>query len=123
MIRIKIATAALLLFAFTQTALSQQTHQFSLQQALEYAQKNNVQVKNALLDIQLQQQVNREVTGSAFPQINASGDITDNLKLPISIIPAGTVFMPGTPYNRRHPAGFWSKMEQYGRRFFKPDII
>lgn len=78
MTRIKIATAALLLFAFTQTALSQQTHQFSLQQALEYAQKNNVQVKNALLDIQLQQQVNREVTGSAYPQISANGGIVFN---------------------------------------------
>ncbi len=97
MIRTKIATVALLLIVFAQTTFSQQTHQFTLQQALEYAQKNNVQVKNALLDIELQQQVNREVTGSAFPQINASGDLTDNLKLPISIIPAGTVFMPGTP--------------------------
>lgn len=90
MIRFKIATIALLLIAFTQPTYSQQTHQFSLQQALEYAQKNNVQVKNALLDIQLQQQVNREVTGNAFPQINGSGDITDNLKIPFSIIPAGT---------------------------------
>ncbi|MCH5716917.1 TolC family protein [Niabella hibiscisoli] len=90
MIRTKIATVALLLIVFAQTTFSQQTHQFTLQQALEYAQKNNVQVKNALLDIKLQEQVNREVTGTAFPQINGSADVTDNLKIPFSIIPAGT---------------------------------
>ncbi|MBZ4190242.1 TolC family protein [Niabella beijingensis] len=73
------------------------THYFTLQQALDYGQKHNVQVKNALLDIKLQEQVNREVTGSAYPQINASGEVVDNFKLPVSIIPAGTVFMPGTP--------------------------
>ncbi|MCH5596544.1 TolC family protein [Niabella ginsengisoli] len=97
MITNRIAIVALLLFAFTKPNFAQQTHQFSLQQALEYAEKNNVQVKNALLDIKLQEQVNREVTGSAYPQINASGEIVDNLKLPISIIPAGTEFVPGTP--------------------------
>ena len=96
MTKTKVAIAALLFFAFTQPTMAQQTHEFSLQQALDYAEKHNAQVKNALLDIRLQEQVNREVTGSAFPQISASGDITDNLKLPISIIPAGTVFMPGT---------------------------
>ena len=95
---IKIKTGLLTLsFFFSLAGFSQQVHEFSLQQALEYAEKNNMQVKNALLDIQLQEQVNREVTGTAFPQINASADVTDNLKLPISIIPAGTIFMPGTP--------------------------
>ncbi len=89
MIRIKIATVALLLVALSQTTFSQQTHQFSLQQALAYAQKNNVQVKNALLDVQLQQQVNREVTGSAYPQINGTAGITDNIKLPKLFFPKG----------------------------------
>ncbi|WP_018629900.1 TolC family protein [Niabella aurantiaca] len=64
------------------------THYFTLQQALEYGQQHNVQVKNALLDIKLQEQVNREVTGSAYPQISASGDLTYNIKLMNSAVPA-----------------------------------
>ena len=34
-------------------------HEFTIQQAVEYARKNNVQVKNALLNIQSQQQTNQ----------------------------------------------------------------
>ena len=56
-----------LLYAQQDTA---HEHAFTLQQALDYARKNNMQVKNALIDIQIQQQVNREVTGRAYPQIS-----------------------------------------------------
>ena len=70
-------------------------HYFSLQDALNYAEKNNVQVKNALLDIRLQEQVNREVTGMAYPQITASGQLTYNAKLPTSLVPAE--FFGGQP--------------------------
>ncbi|MCD2426098.1 TolC family protein [Niabella pedocola] len=65
------------------------THYFTLQQALEYGQKHNVQVKNALLDISLQQQVNREVTGNAYPQISGRAGITDNVKISKIFLPAG----------------------------------
>jgi outer membrane protein TolC len=91
------AGMALLPFA----GLSQRTdaakavHAFSVQQALDYAQKNNVQVKNALLDVQVQQQTNREFAGSAYPQINGSGSIVYNYKLPVSLVPAE--FFGGQP--------------------------
>ena len=39
---------------------------FSAKQAVDYALKNAVQVKNALVDIQLQRQVNKEVTAAAL---------------------------------------------------------
>ncbi|MFV0604459.1 MAG: TolC family protein [Niabella sp.] len=68
--------------------LPNKVHRFSLQDALAYAEKNNAQVKNALLDIKLQEQVNREVTGMAYPQIDAVGQLTYNAKLPISLVPA-----------------------------------
>lgn len=45
-------------------------HAFSLQQCLDYAHKNNTQIKNALLNVQIQQQINRGVTSAALPQIN-----------------------------------------------------
>ena len=40
-------------------------YEFSAIQAIEYAKKNSVQVKNALLDIRRQDQVNRELTAAA----------------------------------------------------------
>lgn len=72
-----------------------QVHRFSLQEALDYAEKNNVQVKNALLNIRLQEQVNREVTAMAYPQISTNGQLTYNAKLPVSLVPAE--FFGGTP--------------------------
>lgn len=45
-------------------------HALSLQQCLDYAHKNNTQIKNALLNVQIQQQINRGVTSAALPQIN-----------------------------------------------------
>lgn len=85
-------TIALLLVLLPFMALAQDTaikrHEFTVQQAVDYATKNNVQVKNALLDVQMQKQVNREVTGNAYPQISGSVAATYNAKLPISLIPA-----------------------------------
>ena len=63
-------------------------HEFTAQQAVEYGKKNNVQVKNALLDVRIQEQTNREVTGSALPQLSGSGSMTYNAKLPVSLVPA-----------------------------------
>ena len=63
-------------------------HEFSVRQAVDYATKNNVQVKNALLNVQVQEQTNRELTAAALPQISGSGSMTYNAKLPVSIIPA-----------------------------------
>ena len=57
--------------------------------------KNNVQVKNALLDVQIQAQVNRDVVSAAYPQINGSFSLVDNVKPPVSLIPAE--FFGGTP--------------------------
>ncbi|MFT3902102.1 MAG: TolC family protein [Niabella sp.] len=77
MAKIKLTTFLLLLLSASRLA-AQETHYFSLQQTIEYAEKNNVQVKNALLDIQMQEQVNREVTGRAYPQISGTGGIAYN---------------------------------------------
>ncbi len=47
-------------------------HKFSLQQCVDYAAKNNMQVKNALLNLQIQQQTNRQITAAAYPQLNGT---------------------------------------------------
>ena len=71
-------------------------HMFTAQQAAEYAMKNNVQVKNALLDIQLQEQTNRDYTSAALPQVNANGSFTYNAKIPVSLVPGDFFGQPGT---------------------------
>ena len=76
------------LTALTLPAMAQEKHDFSLQQALDYAKKNNVQVKNTLLDIQIQQQTNRDITAGALPSITGTGSLTDYLKIPTTLIPA-----------------------------------
>lgn len=84
------------------------TYAFSVTQCVEFASKNNLQVKNAITDLKQQEQTNRGVTAAALPKLNVSGNITDYLKLPVSLLPgeiigqpAGT-FVPvtfGTKYN------------------------
>ncbi|MEO6136826.1 MAG: TolC family protein [Ginsengibacter sp.] len=75
------------------TAMAQQNktdkeiHSLSAKEAVDYALKNSVQVKNALLDIQTQEQTNREITASALPQISASGSLTFNPKVGVQTFP------------------------------------
>lgn len=61
--------------------------ELSVQQAIDYALKNNVQVKNALLDVQKQEQVNREVTSRAYPSINGNLNTTYNPNVATQVIP------------------------------------
>jgi outer membrane protein len=93
--------------AHAQSDMKPVRHSLSVQQAVDYAEKNNVQVKNALLDVLIQKEVNREVASAAYPSLSASGSLTDNLKLQTTLLPgeflgqpAGT-FVPvtfGTKY-------------------------
>jgi outer membrane protein TolC len=62
-------------------------HEFSIQQTIDYARKNSVQVKNALLDVKMQQQVNREVTARAYPSINGSLGTTYNPNVATQVLP------------------------------------
>ncbi len=56
-------------------ARAQTANYFSVKQAVDYAMKNSVAVRNALLDLKIQQQVNREVTAMALPQVSGSASI------------------------------------------------
>ena len=60
------------LAAFTTNIEAQERHAFSAKQSVDYAVKNSVQVKNALLDVKIQEQTNREITAAAYPQLNGS---------------------------------------------------
>ncbi len=64
-----------------------QTHAFTAKEAVDYALKNAVQVKNALLDIELQKQTNKEITAAALPQITGSGSVNYNPNVSVQTFP------------------------------------
>lgn len=67
--------------------ITESNHAFTAKQAVEYAMKNSVQVKNALLDVQIQAQTNREITSAAFPQLNANSSATYNPNIAVQAFP------------------------------------
>lgn len=71
-------------------------NEFSLQQAVDYASKNSVFVKNALLDYQIQEQSNRATTSQALPQVTGNLGLTDYIQIPTTLIPGEFVGQPGT---------------------------
>ena len=68
-------------------AFAQQKNELSVKQTVEYSNKNSITVKNALLDIEVQQQANRQITSAAFPQV--SGNISTNhyFDIPVTTLP------------------------------------
>lgn len=91
--------------------LAQQVNQFSAKQAVEYGLKNAVQVKNALLDILVQQQTNKDITAAAYPSIKATGAFNDYLNIPTSLLP-GEFF--GAPAGTFIPVKFGTKYSTTG---------
>jgi outer membrane protein len=98
----------LCLFWIPTIAQQKIVNKFSVKQAVEYANKNNVQVKNALLNIKIQEETNRGITAAALPSLRSSVGTTYFIDIPTTLVPgqffgqaAGT-FAPvqfGTKYN------------------------
>ncbi len=74
-------------FAQTDSAKKINHYEFSVQQAVDYALKNNVNVKNALLQVKVQEQQNRSFTSAAYPHINASLGTTYNPSVATQVLP------------------------------------
>lgn len=62
-------------------------HYFTAKEAVDYALQNAVQVKNALIDIQLQQQQNKQITAQALPHLSGSANLSYNPKVAVQTIP------------------------------------
>ena len=99
------------LMLFAAVATAQKTNSFSVQQAVDYAKQNSVQVKNALLDYQVQKQTNREITAAAYPQLSATGTFNDFLVVPTSLLPAE---ITGGPAGTFFPVRFGTKYNATG---------
>jgi outer membrane protein len=69
---------------------------FSVKQCVDFASKNNLQVKNAVTDLKQQAQTNRGITAAALPNLSANAGITDYLKIPTTLLPGEFFGQPGT---------------------------
>ena len=116
----KIGNSGLLmmgLLILTAEVTAQKINSFSVQQAVEYAKQNSVQVKNAMLDILIQQQTNSDITSIALPQINGSGSVTDYLVIPTTLIPGEIAGQPagtfkGVKFGTKWSAGAGVSLSQ-----------
>jgi len=75
---------------------AQNIHAITIQDALDLAKKNNIQVKTALTNLALQEQTNKQVTADALPQISATGVSTNYFQIPVIVLAANS-FGPGFP--------------------------
>lgn len=99
------AVIAGLLYSISATA-QQKTNQFSVKQCADYAGQNSIQVKNALVDVQMQQQTNKEITSAAYPHLSGSITANDFLDIPVSLIPGE---IAGQPRGTFVPVRFGTK--------------
>ena len=64
-----------------------QVYHFSVLEAVAFADKNNVQIRNSLLDYKIQEQTNRNITSSAYPQLSGSLGTTYYPNIPVQTFP------------------------------------
>lgn len=70
-----------------QETANQTVHHFTAKEAVNYALQNSETVQNALLNIQAQEQSNKQVTSAAMPNIHASGSISYNPRISVMTFP------------------------------------
>ncbi|MFD1062852.1 TolC family protein [Winogradskyella litorisediminis] len=88
---ITICFLAVFSFGFSQDLPSS----FTLQEAIDYALKNNRQAQNAQKDIAAAEKQKWETTATGLPQLNASANYQNFLKQQVSVVPAE--FFGGNP--------------------------
>ncbi len=72
--------------------IAQEKFSFSLTEAIDYAMDNNYDVIYSEMNIEAAKQQMREATSFGLPQIDGLLDYTDNIALPVSVIPGGGDF-------------------------------
>lgn len=68
-------------------SFAQKRYELTVKEAVELAFNNVTDVKNAALDVQIQQAQNNEITGQALPQISGTASINRYLQLPKILFP------------------------------------
>lgn len=76
---------------------AQTNQQFSLEQAIEFALKNNTQILNAELENKISKSKVKEFLADGLPQVNASLDIGRNLEIQRAFVPENAFNPLGDP--------------------------
>lgn len=74
-------------FSYTGTAQTPAGSGFTVQQAIEYALKNETNVKNAQIETQIAQAKINELIGVGLPQVKGTADINKFIEIPTSFVP------------------------------------
>lgn len=69
---------------------------YSLEEAIDFATKNNASLKNAVLGIESANQKVKETRAIGLPQVSAAGEFQNFLDIPITVAPANA-FNPAAP--------------------------
>lgn len=72
------------IFLYAQNA---KENRFTVNQAVDYAMKNAIQVRNALLDLKIQKEVNREITSNALPKLSGSASFNYLPNIAVQVFP------------------------------------
>lgn len=81
------STVVISMVLLSAAAVAQQKNEFTIKQCVAYANKNAVSVKNALLDVQIQNQTNKQILSAALPQVNGSIGTTHYFDIPTTSLP------------------------------------
>ncbi|MDB5111899.1 MAG: TolC family protein [Mucilaginibacter sp.] len=90
------------IFAIAFTGYAQQTtpngqlYNFTLTDCINYAYQHQDSVLNAGLDVKSANYHVKEIIGQGLPQLNASANFQDYLKIPTTLIPGEFIGQPGT---------------------------
>jgi len=71
-------------------------YQFSLKEAIDYAVKHQSVVLNATIDEEIARNDVKKTVGTGLPQVSASYNFQDYLKLPTTLLP-GEFLSPPSP--------------------------
>lgn len=77
----------LLFFMPAFSSLAQTKYELTVKDAVNLAYKNVIELKNAQVDYRIQESMNKEIAGSALPQISANLGTQYYLKLPLILFP------------------------------------
>jgi outer membrane protein len=77
---------------------AQTKNEFSIRQCVDYGLKNSIAVKNALLDMKNQIEVNKETTSAAYPQLSADASFNDYFSIPTQVVPGAQFGDPQVQY-------------------------
>lgn len=78
---------------------AQESINLSVKEAVDFALRNNPNVKNAQLDVLIQEAQNAQTTAAALPNVSAKGEYTDYINKPVQFFPAefGSFIDPTKP--------------------------